>query len=219
MAGLHEGARNAPCLRALPDANVWLDAAFCPDSIARRAITALRVANTSLLLSGSIEEEACRVLRALRLALGLSFDPIQHFVAYTASVGALAVPASDPGITVTPVNRADAHVARTAVEHNALLVTGDAPLIAQCQRANVVAEFPWSVLVRAGGTHPVDEILRIVSPTARTGTIFARATPGGWNGSRDVGTFTVVDLEHIGNIVRKGVNGVLSFGDEAPVVR
>ena len=48
--------------RVLPDTNVWLDAAFCPDSVARRALTILRAAGLPLYLEDLTEREAISVL-------------------------------------------------------------------------------------------------------------------------------------------------------------
>jgi hypothetical protein len=65
--------------RVLPDTNVWLDAAFCPDSVARRALTILRAAGLPLYLEDLTEREAISVLNKRKLALGLTFDCRQYF--------------------------------------------------------------------------------------------------------------------------------------------
>ena len=49
-----------PYERAIPDANVWLDAAFVPGGPAFRAIEALRAAHVPVFLEGSIEAEVLR---------------------------------------------------------------------------------------------------------------------------------------------------------------
>ena len=139
-----------------------------------------------------------KILEQRRLALGLIFDPAEHFRAYTASVGCLRVLPASPSIVVNSINRADRHVVRAAIEFQGILLTGDAPLVSQCQKAQVVAKFPWSAIVEGDPAPPVEEILRVVQPSPRKGTIFARTTPGGWRGMTDVGIFTVVEIENVG---------------------
>jgi hypothetical protein len=68
-------ARNSPHDRTLPDANVWLDAAFCQNSTARRALSILRADGVLLILDELTEREALSVLQERRLALGLGYDP------------------------------------------------------------------------------------------------------------------------------------------------
>jgi hypothetical protein len=103
-------------------------------------------------------------------------------------------------VVAVRVNRADSHIARAAIHYQATVVTGDVPLLAQCLADDILAEFPWNIVVQDGETPPVGEILRIVPPTRRRGTIFARVTPGGWAGRLDVGEFTIVDIENIGRL-------------------
>jgi hypothetical protein len=193
-------SRNAPHARTLADANVWLDAAFSPRSVARRVVSALRSAGVPLLLEELTEREVLDVLNARRLALGLRYDPSAHFLAYVANVNCLRVPPAPPDIEVNEINRADRHIARAAVHYLASLLTGDAPLVSQCRRARIFATFPWTVVAQMAAAHPIDEILRIVPPTSQKGTIFARTTPGGWSGMTAVGTFTVVDIENVGRL-------------------
>ena len=79
------------------------------------------------------------------------------------------------------MNSADMPVARAAVHYKAIILTQDAPLVAECLADEISARFPWSIIVQ-GGAPPIDEILRIVRPGRHIGTIFARVTPGGWLG-------------------------------------
>lgn len=188
--------KNDPQARVAPDANVWLDAAFCPECVARRSLERLRADGKQVILEELTECEVLKILAQRRLALGLGFDPAEHFSAYAS--GYLRVPPA-PAVAVK-TNRADSHIARTAIHYQATIVTGDAPLLAQCLADNILAKFPWSIVLQDGETPLVEEILRIVPPTRRKGTIFARVTPGGWAGKLDVGEFTVVDIENIGRL-------------------
>jgi hypothetical protein len=79
------------------------------------------------------------------------------------------------------------------------MLTSDAPLVLQARADAILATFPWSIVVQFDGANAAD-ILRIVPPDRKTGSIFARTTPGGWLGLRNVGTFTVVDIEHVGRL-------------------
>jgi len=93
VSGLAMTFRNDPQSRVIPDTNTWLDAAFWPDSVARRALTALQAGGTPVIIEELIENEALKILAKRRIELGLSFDPSDHFKAFTA--GYLHVPASD----------------------------------------------------------------------------------------------------------------------------
>ena len=188
--------RNDPQSRVLPDTNTWLDAAFWPDSVACRAIAALQASGVPVIIEESIEHEALKLLAKRRIELGLSFDPTEKFKEFTA--GFLHVPASD--LVPVKVNKADMPVARAAVHYKAAVLTQDAPLVAECLADGISARFPWNIMVASGQAPPVDEILRIVQPSRRIGTIFARVTPGGWVGMKAVGEFTVADVENIGRL-------------------
>ena len=188
--------RNDPQSRVIPDTNTWLDAAFWPDSIARRALASLQADGTPVIIEELIENEALKILAKRRIELGLSFDPSEHFKAFTAAF--LHVPPSD--LVQVKVNNADMPVARAAVHYQATILTQDAPLVAECLADGILARFPWNIIVAQGETPPVDEILRIVRLGRRIGTIFARVTPGGWLGMKDVGEHTVADIENIGRL-------------------
>jgi predicted nucleic acid-binding protein len=188
--------RNDPQSRVVPDTNTWLDAAFWPDSVARRALATLQASGRPIIIEELIENEALRILARRRIELGLSFDPAEHFKSFTA--GFLHVPASD--LVQVKVNKADMPVARAAVHYKATILTQDAPLAAECLADNISAQFPWNVMVANDAASPAEEILRIVRPAKHIGTIFARVTPGGWLGKNDVGEFTVADVEHIGRL-------------------
>lgn len=188
--------RNDPQSRVLPDTNTWLDAAFWPDGVARRAIATLHAAGTPIIIADCIEREAFKVLATRRIALGLSFDPTEKFNEFTA--GFLHVPPSD--LIHVNVNAADIPVARAAIHYQATILTQDAPLVAQCLADGILARFPWNILVDKGQAPPIGEILRVVPPTRQRGTIFARVTPGGWLGMKSVGDFTVADVEHVGRV-------------------
>ncbi len=188
--------RNDPQSRIVPDTNTWLDAVFWPDSVARRAIAALHTGGKPVIIEDFIEREALQILAKRRIELGLSFDPPQTFKEITAAF--LRVPAAD--LVQVDVNKADMPVARAAVHYKATILTQDAPLIAECLADGILARFPWDILVAEGQANPADEILRIVQPTGRTGTIFARVTPGGWIGTKGAGDFTVADVENIGRL-------------------
>jgi len=54
--------RNDPQSRVIPDTNTWLDAAFWPDSVARRALTALQAGGTPVIIEELIENEALKIL-------------------------------------------------------------------------------------------------------------------------------------------------------------
>jgi hypothetical protein len=189
--------RNDPQSRVIPDTNTWLDAAFWPDSVARRAIATLQANGRPIIIEELIENEALKILAKRRIELSLSFDPGEYFKAFTA--GFLHVPASD--LVPVKVNTADKPVARAAVHYKATILTQDAPLVvAECLADNISAQFPWNIIVAQGAAPPVEEILRIAQPSRRIGTIFARVTPGGWLGVKGVGEFTVADVEHIGRL-------------------
>jgi hypothetical protein len=173
-----------------------LDAAFWSDSVARRALATLQASGRPIIIEELIENEALKILAKRRIELGLSFDPGEHFKAFTA--GFLHVPASD--LVQVEVNKADKPVARAAVHYKATILTQDAPLVAECLADDISAQFPWNIIVANGAAPPAEEILRIVRPGRRIGTIFARVTPGGWLGMKDVGEFTVADVEHIGRL-------------------
>jgi predicted nucleic acid-binding protein len=187
--------RNDPQSRVLPDTNTWLDAAFWPSSVARRAIAALQANGTLVLIEESIEQEALKLLAKRRVDLGISFDPTEKFKEFTS--GFVHVPMSD--LIRVEVNKADMPVARAAVHYKATLLTQDAPLIAECLADGICAKFPWNIIT-GGQALTADEILRIMQPSKRSGTIFARVTPGGWIGMKGVGEFTVADIENIGRL-------------------
>src|SRR6476620_1666018 len=84
VSGLAMTFRNDPQSRVIPDTNTWLDAAFWPDSVARRALTALQAGGTPVIIEELIENEALKILAKRRIELGLSFDPSDHFKAFTA---------------------------------------------------------------------------------------------------------------------------------------
>jgi hypothetical protein len=191
-------ARNAPHDRILPDTNVWLNAAFVSSSAARKALSFLRERKESLIIDGSTEQEALRVLQQRRTALGLDFDPRARLNEYIAATGAIRVPFAPPEIDVRGINHADRQVVRAAIHYGALLLTSDAPLLLECRNSGIIGQFPWNIITQAEAAPPVEEILRVTSPNKYRGTIFARTTPGGWAGKQNVGTFTVVDIENIG---------------------
>jgi predicted nucleic acid-binding protein len=188
--------KNDPHTRVLPDANVWLDAAFWPKGVAARAVAFLRTQSIPVILEEQIEDEAKKILRRRASELRLSFDPVIHFSSFTHDF--LRVPPAD--LIPVWVNKSDAHIARAAIHYRALLLTQDTPLIAECLSEGILAQFPWSVLASLGDTLPEDEILRVMPPGAHSGTIFVRVTPGGWKGMKNVGQFTVCDLENIGHL-------------------
>jgi hypothetical protein len=134
------------------------------------------------------------------VALGLSYEPAEQFLAYITTTKTVRVPPAPTTIAVNAINLADKQVIRAAIHNKARLLTGDAPLISECQKENVEAGFPWTIVTEAAATPPVDEVLRMAPPRRRTGTFFARTTPGGWKGMNAVGTFTVVDVENVGTL-------------------
>jgi len=188
--------RNDPQDRVLPDTNTLLDAIFWQDGIAHAAISGIVAGGKPIIIEENIYQEARKILRQRRIALGLAFDPVEYFDAATASF--LRVPPAD--LIEVHVNNADKPVARAAVHYKALVLTQDAPLTAQCLSDNIAAKFPWQVLIPAGAAPPASDIVRIVPPSLTKGTIFARVTPGGWLGMRNVGRFTVVDCENVGRL-------------------
>ena len=101
--------------RVLPDTNVWLDAAFCPDSVARRALTILRAAGLPLYLEDLTEREAISVLNKRKLALGLTFDCRQYFLDFVSRMACIRVPPARPGIRLDHVRKHDQHIARAAL--------------------------------------------------------------------------------------------------------
>ena len=111
----------------------------------------------------------------------------------------IRVPPARPGIRLDHVRKHDQHIARAALHYDGLMLTSDAPLVLQARADAILATFPWSIVVQFDGANAAD-ILRIVPPDRKTGSIFARTTPGGWLGLRNVGTFTVVDIEHVGRL-------------------
>jgi predicted nucleic acid-binding protein len=193
-------ARNAPHERVLPDANVWLDAAFVPNSAARRAVDTIRAAGRSLIIDECTEREVITVLDRKRLALGLRYDPSGRFNAYLAAQNVIRLPPASPDLEMNDVNRSDRHVARAAVSYSAALLTGDAPLVRECRLANVFAIFPWTIVAQLTGVPHINEILRMAPPSQQGGTIFARTTPGGWRGMKAVGVFTAADVRNVGTL-------------------
>jgi predicted nucleic acid-binding protein len=187
--------QNAPHDRTLPDTNVWLDAAFVPHSVGARAIAAIKAEGQSILIDELTEREAFSVLERLRKSIPLNFDPAEQLRKYIASVAPFHVPAAAPDIPVIAVNRADRHVARAAIYYQAAVLTGDAPLAAQCQRENVFSVFPWEILTRNGPQEA--DVIRAM-PIESTGTIFARVTPGGWLGMPNAGQRSVIDVTNLG---------------------
>ncbi len=134
--------------RALPDTNVFLDAAFVADGLARKAIAALNSLGTLIILSDGVEREATGRLEHLRYQIGLSFDPVALFTRYLETIPLERVPPADPSLGCG-VNRSDQHVVAAARQFDTWIMTGDAPLIMEAQKLGLKARFPWDVIMEA----------------------------------------------------------------------
>lgn len=187
--------------RALPDTNVFLDAAFVADGLARKAIEALNSLGTSIILSDGVEREADKRLQQLRRKLVLSFDPRELFTRYLATIPLVRVPPADPSLGCG-VNHSDQHVVAAARQFDAWILTGDAPLIMEAQKLKQPARFPWDVVMEAakqqGRYEETENIIRVVRPSRKSGMIFARVLPGSWRVLKNVGNFTVCDIQNVG---------------------
>jgi predicted nucleic acid-binding protein len=199
---MHQSLKDLPS-RLVLDANVLLDATFVSDGVARRAVGLLSTLGFSPVVDEATEQEALGILSKLRRRVGLSFNPEALLTNYIGAMRILRVPPANPMLG-GGVNRSDRHIAAAARQYNAWVLTGDAPLIVECERAGISARFPWDVLMEAAasrsGLPDLDQIIRVVMPTRETGLIFGRVFPGSWRGLRSVGRFTVCDVENVGRV-------------------
>lgn len=204
-------------LAALPrqvvlDANILMDASFVSDGVARRALNLLEDLGFSPIADEATIQEATRKLRHLRGRFFLQYDPVEVLNTFIASSRILQVPPAP--ILRLPRNQADAHIIAAAKHYNAWLLTGDAPLVCQCNKLNVVARFPWDVIMEhaeKGEGLKASHILRLRRPARESGSIFARVIPGEWAGMQNVGDFTVCEVENIGRVFYSSVDGAWHF--------
>lgn len=189
--------------RALPDTNVFLDAAFVADGLARNAIAALASLGTSIILSDGVESEAVTRLQQLKRRLALNFDPVDIFQRYLATIPLLRVPPADPSLGCG-VNRSDQHVVAAARQYGTWILTGDVPLVVEAQKVGVPGRLPWDVYLelarKQGRYEDIGNVIRVRSPSQQTGLIFARVLPGSWRNLRNVGQFTVCEIQNAGRI-------------------
>lgn len=151
--------------RALPDTNVFLDAAFVADGLARKAIASLTSLGTTIILSDSVESEAVTKLQQLKGRLDLHFDPVEIFKNYLATIPLLRVPPADPSLG-RGVNRSDQHVVAAARQHGTWILTGDVPLIIEAQKAGVFGRLPWDVCLELAEQQRRYEDIGNCSPSA-----------------------------------------------------
>jgi predicted nucleic acid-binding protein len=189
--------------RVIADTNVLLDATFV-DGLARRATRLLGRLGISLILDDMTEREAESILDRLKKKLALSFEPKALLAEYLSLVQVIRVPPGSP-MLATGINRADRHVVAAAREHSAWILTGDAPLVVECDKIGLPARFPWDVVMedasQRGRQDEISKIIRVVPPTKEQGLIFARVIPGAWRGIRGAGQFfTVCEIGGLGRI-------------------
>lgn len=199
---MHQSLSNLPN-KVIVDTNVLLDAAFVSDGLARKSIIALQRLGLSLLLSEGVANEGADKLEFFAKQLELDFAPIDYWIRYLNSIALERIPSVDP-VLGFGVNKSDQHVAAVARQHHAWILTGDAPLVMEAQKLGLSARFPWDVLMECalqeGRYEDIGNFIRVVPPGDRCGLIFARVLPGAWSGLKDVGRFTVCDIENVGRI-------------------
>jgi hypothetical protein len=187
----------------VPDCNVLLDAAFVTGGAARKSIDGVATLGYPVLIEEMIKREAVKIISGLVTSLGLTFDPLLHFNSFLSSKAFLFVPPAPP-LLGTGVNQADQHVAAAASHYNAWILTADAPLAVEAEKVGLQSRFPWDVILdlaaQQGNSNNLANFTRFVPPSRQTGMIFGRLIPGGWAGMKEVGEFTVCDIEHIGRI-------------------
>ena len=169
--------------RVVLDANVVLNLLFVRESHSYRSVRYLLAMGYTLLCPEQVATEARRRIRRLEhkyptlgplereLDLGLKEWPVVF----------LPIDATDPSLSNTP--RHDRHVATTARQNCAWVLTTDCGLNLGAQRDGVPTRFPTDVIHSyRKGQPPLDEVFRLHSLAQDEGCIFARVSPGAWAG-------------------------------------
>lgn len=199
---MHQSLSALPS-RVVVDTNVLLNATFVADSSARYSLEQLSRLGFSLIVDQAIEDEATRVLRKLRVKLGLPYDPVDFFRAYLGQSRILSLPRAAL-FRSKSVNKADHHIIGAAAHYDAWVLTGDIKLSAQCQGLHIATRLPWDAIMEAAASEkrdpPIDYLLQVAGISATSGSFFARIIPGNWAGMVSVGRFTVCDIQNVGRI-------------------
>lgn len=203
---MHRELKGLP-KRVVLDTNLLFDAAFVREGLAQKAVLLLRELGFSPVIDGRIEEEAKQLLQKKRQKLRLAFDPQKELDAFIGRIPLLVLPHA-PVIPITGINPSDQHVAQAASHYDAWVLTGDAPLILECEKAKINARFPWDVISEARRKDEpnltLEDIFRVVPLDRDRGFIFARLTPMAWSkkhvSKKESAEYQVCNIENFGRM-------------------
>jgi len=195
---MHNSLKGLP-KRVVIDTNVLLDAAFVMDGAARKSLALLRQLEYLPIIDGKIESEATRKLKEYRKSFCPAFDLATVLSDFVSRAHILCLPSAKQ-MSNTSVNRHDVHVVSAAQQYGAWVLTGDLALNVELCVDGIQPRLPFDVIMEAGTTLTIENIIRIIAPTRESGMLFGRVIPGNWVGMKSVGSFTVCDMENVGRL-------------------
>jgi hypothetical protein len=184
------------------DANVWMNSAFEPNSIAYRLASHRKKMGGQLILARAIEKEIKRILAEKQKKLSLKYDPAKVFQQRLKALPIVRKRSPDPSEFIHGINESDQHVARAGRQLKAEVITNDVDLVVQCSKAGIACAFPWTVLERDLGPQ-VARILTFTQLGARSGSVFARVLPT-WPPTKGQGDHSVFQIPGFGHLYFAG---------------
>jgi hypothetical protein len=192
--------------RVLIDTNVLLSAVLIEDSVARRAVDALRSLGHSVICEEMSHLEAARRLEQAHRRLRLPYDPNAVFDHLIQHLGALFLPPGDPAIP-TGIRKHDRHIPRAAADFGTWVMTDDVELQIALTTAGFEARNSYETMLAAAtagvasaGSAPLPPRIPANAPGPARGWVMAWVTPGGWAGGVPSGYHTVIDIPNFARI-------------------
>lgn len=177
----------------LIDTNALINAALLPRSFSAQALRlAVGQRGFRFLVTGGVMREVRKILDHRSPNPGranLAERRVREWIGWLA---ALVVDDDDSSDAPSGIPRSDHHVFHAALRHGATVLTTDARLWAALPNRGVSSVLPleW---IRQLDRFTIQNVIFGVTPTGKEGSLFARAYPGSWPGSRR-GKFTVASF-------------------------